>query len=329
MRHSAVVPLQKISESVNLWAAVRDRTEGSVSNMFEVLSRSATLRETKLLTKAASVDVSAWAHVFTRYTCGFAVAVALIGIGLDWWTARLGLHWAPWGSVAGGSLGILLGASFLLSYHRIDGRGRAQAKADLASGQSLTIQVADARAVRFEIPESKAPALCLQVAPDRVLLLWGSFLLDADTYQIDPLLAERDELSLTGFGGGFGFPSTRFELHRAPGNGHVLSIDLLGDLQPALATTYQPTGGFRFPESALFEGSIHRLAETLRPERMLPFTPTTDPDSLLPAGTSPALRAMGAAESGMRSIPTMDQLSVDGSSDVMPRPPESSDKSQG
>lgn len=162
------------------------------------------------------------------------------------------------GEIAGWILGTVLFSVLML----VSWRQRTEKKRFLAAGIVQEIYVESSRC--FEVPVFNSdPVLAFDLGADRLLILYGQWLYDAEIYGVDAPRDDPEEATLNGLPMPHGFPNTRFTLVRRPDTGEVLAIRPAGEYLPteAMAETESVAQGLL--PSQLATGSSDNLAEIL------------------------------------------------------------------
>lgn len=161
-------------------------------------------------------------------------AAYVVGCGVEWALAMLGCAVAPyvrWSlSVIVAPLGAWLSCRFLRGFLQV----AREAKTDCQNGMVEVVEVQDANCIVQSEYNDEGPILFFDIGDGKVLLLWGQWLFDPGTYGAKKHgVASEAAAHINGLDEPYAFPSKSFTLHRTPGLGRVLKIDVTGDrLEP-------------------------------------------------------------------------------------------------
>jgi len=142
---------------------------------------------------------------------GLFVAMLLF-VPSVWGLRLLGHRDDAWVAVAGGlcaAVGLIVAVKMQRAMARALGPGRAASAADLAGGRAVTYVYDVVDAIRVEEFEDEGSSYYLELADGTVLFLSGQYLYEAEA--------------------GGAFPSTRFEVTRAPASRLLLDLCCTGE----------------------------------------------------------------------------------------------------
>jgi hypothetical protein len=148
----------------------------------------------------------------------------VVGAPLLWLFQRLG------GNVSTDFAGRLFTVASILSiigacWGMVEGnRLRKRRRTDLKKQVAEVIEVTDARLVEAEEYNDEGPLYYFGIGDDKILFLGGQWLWMRGPYGI-----ERPDLGEEGEDAGPPFPAVSFVLHRLPGSGKVLRIEIRGE----------------------------------------------------------------------------------------------------
>ena len=109
-------------------------------------------------------------------------------------------------------------------------------------------------------PGSSGPAYCFVSEDGRILLLYGQWLLDSDTYRAAP---NEDGVDLDEADNDFHFPSDHFVLHFWPGETQPFWIEVLGKYLKPQDSFIELRGTKPIEASTVFAGTLETLQTSL------------------------------------------------------------------
>lgn len=90
------------------------------------------------------------------------------------------------------------------------------------------IQVEARRVYDIDVPKSMAPALCFELTEHQLLLLSGPWLMEHRLYRAPEGAQKANSARFNGMDDPYGFPSTRFSIHRWKGESQPFWIEVQG-----------------------------------------------------------------------------------------------------
>jgi hypothetical protein len=152
-------------------------------------------------------------------------------------------------------VGAALGSVPSLWVYRSFALNRARVLKDARDSEVEVFDIEDPIVVTQEESNDEGPIYYLDIGANKVLFLWGQWAYDPHVFPDSAWHSgsQEDESA-------FPFPSSRFRLHRAPGSGRVLRVDVLGTpVKPIKVLKSQEILLSGLRESELLEGSLDEL----------------------------------------------------------------------
>ena len=136
-------------------------------------------------------------------------------------------------------LGVGLALLAVASGIRVVLRMRRLAREDRERGEVEILHVKDPVVVRQDEFNDEGPILYFDMGEDKILFLWGQWLLDPETYGavVEALPEDLDVPEhINGLPALYAFPSSEFIITRLPASGKVFRIEVLGPYLPPTRT---------------------------------------------------------------------------------------------
>jgi len=212
--------------------------------------------------------------LYVNLGCGAILAVGW-SAGLAWLLGKMcslfGAHWITIGKTTGGVLGGLLFLHFVRIMWKSLQEERGRFKRDIEKGEVEVFDIQTGRVSELHGDHSSIdPAICIDLGDNRVLLLIGQWIWDADRYvnsegkTPDPINEDHDG-HFNRLPAPWSFPSARFVLRRLPESGHVLSISPEGSYikQENSKIVLVAKHGRDYRESQILQGSMDNLSAAI------------------------------------------------------------------
>jgi hypothetical protein len=231
--------------------------------MHTIITRSPTPAELQLITGRTKLDIASWGCLTIFLGIAPAFFLGKLGGWLGGFISEDASTYCRW---SGWALSAVLFIWSAVTFMPFERRARRRAAQDAREKAVEEIRVVDPRVIEIGLISDNEPILAFDIGDNRILLLQGQWLREADTYGTEGPEGDPFEEFINGLPAPHSFPSSEFTISRFPHSGEVLGIRVCGKYAAPEAEVEALKLEYEFGDSEILDGSLDDVAGVLARE---------------------------------------------------------------